>query len=94
MTNKAEKIFFNNTLTYEELLEWVKYDILDFRYKGRAYVITFHMGPALTVVDEGAEVWYRELKKYDTYEELLKKHIMFDGIPLLEAFKTEDIQPY
>ena len=52
------------------------------------------MGPALTVVDEGTEVWYRELKKYDTYEELLKKHVMFDGIPLLEAFKTEDIQSY
>ena len=52
------------------------------------------MGPCITVVDEGSEVWFNELRKYDTYDELLKQHVMNDGVPLLEALKTEDVQPY
>ena len=94
MENKSKKIYYNKTYTYEELLEQVEWDALDFRYKGRAYIITFHMGPCITVVDEGSEVWFNELRKYDTYDELLKQHVMNDGVPLLEALKTEDVQPY
>ena len=89
-----QKQYFNNVLTYEELLEWLNSGDLQFEYKGKGYNITFTTKPCINVISEDYETCCKTNIEFKTYEELLNNYRFDDGVKLIDAFKTEDIQPY
>lgn len=86
--DRDKKQYFENSYSFNDLVERMASGDYEFRYKGRSYNITFHGVPCIVVIDEGLDVWRKSLKKYKSEEELLLNHVMDDGIPLLEIFAT------
>lgn len=86
--DRSKKQYFENSMSFDELVESISSGDYEFRYKGRAYNITFHGGPCIVVLDEGPEIWERSMKKYKSEEELLLNHVMDDGMSLLDIFAT------
>ena len=92
--NRKEKIYFGKSMSFNEVLEAITWNDVQFYYKGRAYNITMHKSPCITVIDEGDDAWEKCMKNYETYEELLLNHVFADGISLLDALKSDDIENY
>ena len=86
--DRDKKQYFENSYSFNDLVERMASGDYEFRYKGRRYNITFHGVPCIVVIDEGLEIWRKSLKKYKSEEELLLNHVMDDGTPLLEIFAT------
>ena len=85
--DRNKKKYFGNAMSFNELLETISCNDVQFYYKGRAYNITMHKSPCITVLDEGDDVWENCMKNYETYEQLLLKHTFEDGVPILEALQ-------
>ena len=93
MSKKDGKLYFNNSRTYDEVLEMLQAGDYPFTYKGREYNITFHHKPCITVIDGTTEDWYNEMQQFESEKELLDNYVFPDGVSLLEAFKGKDIGP-
>ena len=97
MKNDKERVYYNGTYTYEEMLnemEW-SYDF-EFRYKGEGYNITETFNkpkPCIVKCPGGGE---REvaLMYCDTFEELIHTFRFDDGVLLVDALKSKDISNY
>ena len=85
--DRDEKLYFDNSMSFDEVLETISWNDLPFYYKNRAYNITMVGSPCVVVLDEGVEVCDKEIKNYSTYEELLLNHVFNDGTKILDAFK-------
>ena len=85
--DRDEKLYFDNSMSFDEVLETISWNDMPFYYKNRAYNITMSGSPCVAVLDEGFDVWDKEIKNYSTYEELLLNHVFSDGTKILDAFK-------
>ncbi len=98
MKNDKERVYYNGTYTYEEMLnemEW-SYDF-EFRYKGEGYNLTQDfpgVGKPCIVrcYDDNREE--EELMHCETYEELINTFRFDDGVLLVDALKSKDISNY
>ena len=86
--DRDEEIYFNNGVSFNELIEGAQCCDLVFKYNNRYYNITMDEKPCIVVVREGDAVWLDTIRRYDTYEELFLNHVMEDGVHILEALKT------
>ena len=66
--DRDEKLYFSKGMSFNELLEVISCNDIQFYYKNRAYNITMHSSPCITVLDEGDEVWEKCMKNYKTYD--------------------------
>ena len=86
------KLYFDKSMSFDDVLEAISWNDVQFRYKNREYNITMHKSPCITVINEGNEVWESSIKNYSTYEELLLNHKFDDGVSLLDALKSKDVE--
>lgn len=90
--DKSKKIYFKGYMSFNEILETVECGDMQFTYNGREYNITWDNAPCITVIGEGQKGWRDNLRKYNTYEELLLTHVFDDGVKLIDAL-VNDIEP-
>lgn len=90
--DRKSKLYFGKSMSFDDVLEAISWNDVQFRYKNREYNITMHKSPCITVINETDEVWENCMRNYSTYEELLLNHKFDDGISLLDVLKSEDIE--
>lgn len=92
--DRDKKIYFGKTTSFNELLEMVEAGDLRFYYKGKGYNIIVSGSPCVAFIScDTHDEWLRTKKDYETFEELLLKHVFDDGVHILEAFQSNEIEP-
>ena len=92
---RDERRYFNNSMTYDDVLDQFRAGEYLFYYKKRAYLTTWHKGKyCITVIDEGEEAWYSNIVSYEDPKDFLDNHVFPDGVSMLDACASEDIDAY
>ena len=92
--DRKERLYFNKSTNFDELLEMIESSEIQFYYKKRAYNITWDKGPCIVAIDEGWDIYDSSMRHYSTFEELLLKHVFDDGATILDALASEFIELY